>query len=889
MFERIRAFGSRIGGWIGRRREDKEFSRELGEHLELLTEENIQRGMSPDEARRAAKVRLGGLTQLQETHGELRGLPSIETFFKDLRYAFRSLRKNIGFSAVVILTLALGIGANSTVFSWINATLLNPLPGVADQTRVVTLIRGVGERSVPSFSYPDYQDLREHNQVFSGLVASAIYPLNLNYNEKPERVWGTLVSENFFEVFGVKLLYGRGFLPAEGRVPGGSSVAVIGYHLWENRFGANPGVIGQQIRLNGRYYNVVGVAPKEFLGSYTAMRSEIWVPMTMFHELFPIGPDQLKERGTDWLIIQGRLKPGVSATQAQAEMSTVMNHIAEQFPREHEGRQGISVYPLWKVPFGATAFLGTVLMSLMAIAGVVLLLACANVANLMLVRGVSRTREMGIRLSLGATRSRLIGQVLTESVLLAVLGGLVAVIVTLWTSKSFMNLRPPSQLPIWISIEVDHRVLLVSLAISIATGIVFGLLPALRASRINPATAVKEETAGATVGRRKLRLSSGLAVAQIALSLLMLVFAGLMIRSFQKAQHFNPGFNPDHVLLASYDLLPMGYTNEQGLQFHRQLLEKIAALPGVKDASLSDWVPLEFISSSDSFVPEGYQPRAHELIEAGVARVSPNYFQTLEIPLAEGRDFRVEDASHSQKVVIINQTLASRYWPNQDAVGKRMRIEGDWATVVGIVRTTNYYRLNEQPTAFIYLPFYGQYLPNPTLNVRTEGNAADLALAVQNAVHEMNADLPLFDISELATRIQVASGIQRIAGSTVGIFGLLALALAAVGIYGVIAYSTKQRTHEIGVRMALGANRRDILRLVVGQGVRLTLLGGGVGLVAAFVCARFLSSLLFGVGAGDPSTFAGVTVLLAGAALLACYVPARRATQVDPLVALRHE
>jgi predicted permease len=892
MFDWMKVLGSRIRGWLSMRHVDEDFSEELEAHLEMLTQENIRQGMTPEQAQRAARLKLGGATQLRETNRELRGLPAVDTILKDVRYAFRTLRKNFGYTAVVVLTLALGIGANSTVFSWINATLLNPLPGVADQTRVVTLMRTSGERFTPSFSYPDYEDLRNRNHVFSGLIASAIYPMSLTYNEKPERIWGTVVSENYFDDFGVKLQYGRGFLPAEGKVPGGAPVAVISYHLWESSFDGNPAIVGQKIQLNNHTYTIVGVAPREFLGSYTALRSEIWVPMMMHHQLFPIGPSpatRLKDRGVNWLIIQGRLKPGVRSEQAQAELNTLLQQIAEQYPKEHEGRQGISVYPLWKVPFGATAFLGTVLMSLMAIAGVVLLLACANVANLMLVRGVSRTREMGIRLSLGATRGRLVAQLLTESIMLAILGGGVAVLVTLWTSKSFASLRPPSQLPIWINIDVDRRVLLVSLAISILTGIVFGLLPALRASGINPASAMKEESGSASGGPRKFRLSSGLAVAQIALSLLMLVFAGLMIRSFQKAQRFNPGFNPNNVLLASYDLLPEGYTDDRGLQFHQQLLTKMEALPGVQVVSLSDWVPLGFIFSSSTFVPEGYQAKPHELIEAGVARVSPNYFRTMEIPLLEGRDFRVEDTRKTQSVVIINQALADRYWPRQDAVGKRMGIDGGWATVIGIARTSNYNHLNEPPDPFIYQPLYRDYLPSVTLHLRVNGKPADFALAAQNTIHEMNANLPVFDIIELATRTQVASGVQRIAGSTVGVFGLLALALAAVGIYGVIAYSTNQHTHEIGIRMALGAHPRDILRLVLSQGVRLTLVGGGIGLAASFLLARLLSSLLFGVSSSDPFTFAGVTILLAGAALLACYIPARRATKVDPLVALRHE
>jgi putative ABC transport system permease protein len=813
----------------------------------------------------------------------------MQTLAQDVRYGLRMLRKSPAFTAIAVLTLAIGIGANSTVFSWINATLLNPLPGVAELARVVQVTRGSRAHPSVSFAYLDYTDLRERNHVLTGLVASAIYPMSLTYNEKPVRIWGTLASENYFDVLGVRLLAGRGFLPQEGNAPGAAPVAVISYHLWQSQFGGDPEVVGKAIRLNTRSYTIVGIAPPEFQGSYTALRSELWVPLMMTRQMMPVGDDLLKERGANWLVIQGRLKPGETSGQAQAELNTVMQQIVQEHPKEHEVQQEITLYPLWKAPFGATAYLGTVLLSLMAIAGVVLLLACANVANLLLVRGVSRTRELGIRLSLGASRARLVRQLLTESLMLALVGGGAAVFLTLWTSKSFENLRPPSELPIWLSIKVDHRVLLASLAASLLTGMIFGVLPALRASRINPAMAVKDETPGGSGGRSKALLSGALAVAQISLSLLMLACAGLLIRSFQEAQRFNPGFDAKNVLLASYDLLSEGYTEAQGSQFHQQVLAKIEALPGVQSASLSDWVPLGFINSSSSFLPEGYPAKPHEEMVAGVSRVSPNYFRTMRIPLLEGRDFTTQDAAKTQEVVIVNQELVERYWPHQDAVGKRLRTEDTWATVIGIARTTDYYQLHESPKPFIYFPLFQEYAPEITLHVRVNGKPTDYALAVQDAIHAMNPNLAVFHIADLATRIQVASGIQRIAGSTVGVFGVLALVLAAVGIYGVVAHSTSRRTHEIGIRVALGAQPRDIFLLVVGQGVRLVVVGVGLGLVASLVLTRLLSRLLFGVGASDPLIFAGVTLLLAGVALAACYIPSRRAMRVDPMVALRYE
>ena len=811
-------------------------------------------------------------------------------FLQDLKYAIRMFRKNAGFTIIAILTLALGIGANSTVFSWLNATLLNALPGVADQDRIVLAARGTSANPRVSFSYLDYVDLRDRNRLFSGLTASNMIPISLTEKERPQRLWGTIVSGNYFDVLGVHLSLGRGFSPAEGATPDNAPVVVLSYHLWKGRFNANPAILGQGISLNNHPYTVIGVAPPAFQGSYSGLRADLYVSVMMARQIEPTW-NLLTERDDNSLILLGRLKPGVSREKAQAEMTTLMDQITHDYPKQHTKRLAITLFPLWKAPYGAILYLSSVLLILMAIAGVVLLLSCANVANLLLVRGVSRNRELAIRLSLGASRSRLLRQLLTESVLLAFCGGVIALLITLWTSKSFMSLAPTSDLPIFLSISVDRRVLFVSLAVSLFTGILFGILPALRASGINPVGALKDETGAVAGGRRKARLSSALAVAQISLALLMLISAGLMIRSFKKSQAFNPGFNPNNVLLASYDLLPGDYTDAQGTQFDQQLLAKIETLPGVRSATLSDWVPLGFSGSSSGFLPEGYQPAPHESIVAGVMKVSPNYLRTMEIPLVEGRDFTSQDTLDSRLVVVIDQALAARFWPHQDALEKRLRFPDSekWYTVIGIARTSNYFDLAEQPTNFIYLPLYQHYESHMTLHVRVFGDPGQFAAAAQNAIHDLNANLPVFAVGTLSARIGVASGLQRIAGSTVGIFGILALVLASVGIYGVVAYSTRQRTHEIGIRVALGATPRDILMLVLGQGARLILLGVGIGLIASFAAMRLLSSLLFGVTASDAFTFIAVSLLLAAVVLLACYIPARRATRVDPMAALRYE
>ena len=808
----------------------------------------------------------------------------LETLLKDVRYGLRMLRKDPGFTAIAVLTLALGIGANSTVFSWMNATLLNPIPGVSDSSEVVSITRG----RAASHSYADLVDLRNGSRTLGGLTGFALTSLSLTGNAKPEQVWGTLATANYFDLLGVKLFLGRGFLPAEDKLLNGAPVAVISYHLWQNRFGGDPSVVGQTIDLNTHAYTIVGIAPRVFQGSYTGLRSEIWVPLMMAPQLVA-GGDRLISRGPTWLQALGRLRPGVRREQAQAELTTLFQEIARQYPDSHKGKNQLTVYPLWRAPNGANAFFSQLLPILLGLAGVVLLLTCFNLANLLLVRSASRQKELAIRLSLGASRQRLVLQLLIESLVLSLAGGVLALLATVWTSNSFMKLAPISNLPVWLSVNVDRRVLLATLIIAVATAVLFGALPALRASATNPISILKDESGSVAGGVRKARLSAGLAMAQIALCLLLLVSAGLFIRSFRAAHQFNPGFDSHNVLVGSYDLFAEGYKEADGIAFDRQVLEKVATLPGVRSASLADWVPLGFGSRYEEFIPEGYVAGPHEAIGAGIARVSPGYFATLGIPILRGRDFSPQDAADSQPVVVINEALAKRYWPRRDPLGKRLKIAGKWATVVAVARTTNYYDLNEPPQPFIYLPLYQFYSSEATIHVRTAGDPLRSAAAVKQAIHQLNSDLPFFNVAALDERIQAGSFILRMASVFVGVFGMLALALASVGIYGVVAYGAEQRTHEIGIRMALGARPVVVMRMVVGEGMRLAVIGLVVGIVASLGSTRLMSSLLFGVRATDPLTFAGVAILLTLVALVACYLPARRAMRLDPLVALRHE
>jgi putative ABC transport system permease protein len=812
----------------------------------------------------------------------------MDNLLKDFRFALRVLSKAPGFTAVAVLTLALGIGANSTIFSWINSTLLSPIPGITQTSSLFSVSRGRTEDNPVPFSYLDYIDLRDRNRSFVGLTASSAQGMALTGSGKPQLVWGALASANYFDVLGVKPITGRGFLPAEGQKPGGSPVVVISHRLWQTNFGGDPSVIGRTININQHPYTLIGVTPPGFQGSQTGLRMDLWIPLMMEQQIIP-GGDLLQHRGAEWLFLLGRLKPGIPPQQATQEMNLLGEQIAQQDPDSHKGSKAITIDPLWRAPYGANGYLYILLPTLLAIAGVLLLLACVNVANLLLVRAVARRREMAIRLAIGAGRWQLVRQLLVESLLLSGAGGTLAMLITTWTAGTFTDFIPPTNIPIALSVHADRTVLLATVLVSLVTGAIFGIVPALRSSGLSPATVLKEEIGSASGGLHRARLSSGLAVAQVALSLLLLISAGLFIRAFWNAQRFDPGFNPDHVLTASYDLFSAGYTRAKGREFNRQLLAKLEALPEVQSVSLADWMPLGFTLSFISVTPEIYVPQPHESMTIGDADIGPNYFRTLKIPLVAGRDFTLQDTEESQQVAIVNQAFASRYWPQQDALGKRLKANEKWYSVIGVARDSDYYELNEAPVPFVYFSLFQGYSPRAIVHARVLGDPLVFARTLEKAIHELNADLPVFDVAMLESQVQIASTSERIAGTFVGAFGLLALILAAVGIYGVIAYTTRQRTREIGVRVAVGAQQRDIFQLVLGQGLRLTLLGLAIGLALSFALTRFLRSMLFGVTATDAVTFLFVAALLCLVSLAACIIPARRAMRVDPISALRYE
>jgi predicted permease len=811
------------------------------------------------------------------------------SIWQDLQFSLRMIAKAPGFAAIVILTLALGIGANTTIFSWINSALLNPVPGISNPKDVVALTLSKPGENPFGFTYPDFEAMRDGQQSFTGLTECTFLPLSLTGKGKQERIWGMIASASYFDVLGVRPILGRGFLPEEDTKPGGAPVAVISYRLWQTRFVGNPDIVGQTIDVNQHSYTVVGVAPADFQGSQTGIRTEIYVPIMMAAQLMSQG-DVIHDHYYFLFLMFGRLKPGVKPQQAQEELTLRLKPEVKNYPEEHRGHDTVSAYPLWRNPFGLNFFLSTLLPILMTIAGMVLLLACANVANLMLVRSMGRRREIAIRMSLGASRWRLVRQLLVESLILALAGGGIALLITTWTSGALMKFMPPVDFPISLVVRADRTVLLATLVISVLTGVIFGILPALRASSVAPAAVLKEDTGSASGGLRKARLASGLVVAQISLSLLLLVCAGLFIRSFLNAQGINPGYNQHNVLNVSYDLFTAGYSEASGMEFDHQLVAKLEALPGIQAVALSDRTP-GFEQGSTSVKPEGYVSQSRESMETQDAIISPNYFRLMQIPIVRGRDFTLEDAKRSQRVVIVNEAFVNRYWPGQEGLGKWLSsdLTHESFTVIGVARNSKMTSLSDKSVPFVYLPLYQVYQPAIIVNARTAGDPMAYRNTVEKTLHELNPDLVAFNVGTLELSGQFTSFPQRVAGAFVGAFGLLALVLAAVGIYGVTAYTTRQRTHEIGIRMVLGATREDILRLVIGRGLRLTLTGVGLGLAASFALTRYLSSLLLGITSTDALTFFSVAILLCAVALFACLIPARRAMRVSPIVAMRYE
>ncbi len=887
--------------WIPRRlrtrpsrgRFESEMEDELRFHLESMIRDNIRAGMAPEEARRAALLDFGGLDNTKEECRDMRRLHPLETVWRDLRYALRMLRRNPGFTAAAVVTLALGIGANTAIFSIVNALMFRPLPGVEDMDRLVQVFRRshTGGGLITNVSYPNYRDWRDQNQVFSGLAAYRDVILSLNTGDNPDRVRGAIVSGNYFDVLGVKAARGRTFIPEEDSVPGAHPVAVISYGCWKRRFPSEQSPVGRTIELNRHSFVVVGVARRDFDGTEVGRPIEVWVPMMMETAVWPGGRDFLSARYWSLIQVVGRLRSGTSLRQAQANMDTIARGLELAYPKENGGI-GVGLYPrMGLYPF-ERAKLGAFVAILMAVVGLVLLIACANVANLILARGAARRKEIAVRLAMGAGRPRLIGQILVENTFLALCGGTAGVLGAAWGGDLLVRLAAGADFFPSTDYSLDGRVYCFAALLSLCTGILVGVVPALRMSKVDPVSILKE--AASACGRR-----SGphnlLVISQIALSLMLLVVAVLLAGTLRNYLSVNPGFEMKGVLSASLDPGLQLYSEAQGRLFYGNLLDSVRALPGVQSASLADAAPISGGSSMTTVLDYG-RGRVRGLFDLPVnlTVVTPGYFQTLSIQIAQGRDLNDYGGDGALRIAVINQAMAQRLWQGADPIGKRFITSQQGRPeyqIVGVAKDVRHSLVEPQAMA-MYVPFGQHYQSEMTLLVRTAGSPANLLPAILREVHGLDRSLAVYDAGRLSDDIRNTLKPLEASATIIAFFALIALALAVVGIYGVVSYSVARRTSEIGIRVALGAERSDVLKLVMSQGMVLACTGVAAGTVMALGITRFLSRIanrIVPLPSLDPIVFAAAALFLLSVALLAVYLPARRATKVDPLTALRHE
>ena len=866
--------------FFAKRRNDRDLDDEVHSYVDLLAEEKMREGMRPDEARRTARIELGGVEQVKEDVREVRAGAWLDIVFQDIRYGARMLRKNPGFTAVAILTLALGIGANTAIFSVVSAVLLRPLPYANPQQLIVLreTTQSVGPHSP---SYPDFLDWRKQSRTFSQMAAINNREFNLSGVAQPENISGYAVSANCLSMLGVRPFLGRDFLPSED-APGSAPVVLLSYALWQSHLGADPSPVGKNITLDGRSFTIIGVLPPNIR---LLEKTDILAPIGVW-------AGDMTDRGDRGdMDAVGRLVSGASISQAQAEMDTIAANLRKEYPSTNSG-VGISMASLRDelvgdsrppilVLFGAVVF--------------VLLIACVNVANLFLVRGAARAREIAVRQACGASRQRLVRQMLTESFLLAFLGGGLGILVGALGIEGLRQLISAEMLQGAI-IGMDRSVLLFSGAMVVFVAIAFGLVPAWQASQPHVQETLKDGGRSSTASAAQHRLRGLLVMAETALALVLLVGAGLMMKSMYRLLQVDPGFRPERVLTMEINLRTAQYSKpEASRNFWRQVLDKVRDLPGVDAAALGTVLPLSGDHNRADITIEALPtPDPGKFPHPDFHMVSPSYIDALSIPLLRGRNFTDADTDTAPQVALINATMARRFWPNEDATGKRFHwghpgSKEPWIEIIGVVGDTKLYGLANPSRLELYMPLQQSRSSDMFLVLRSAIDPASLTPAVRDAVASIDKDQPVFSVNTMKQLVDASVATRHITLVLLGLFSGLALLLAAIGIYGVISYSVQQRTHEIGIRMALGAQRRDVLRLVVGQGVKLAALGIAIGIAAAFGLTRLMASLLFGVGAYDPVAFVTAAIILLLVAIAACYIPARRAIAVDPMVALRYE
>ncbi len=886
----------RLRSLFHRQQVEQDLNQEFQFHLQSQIEEYVARGMNPVEARQAALRSIGGLDQAKEECRDTRSVSFIENFFQDLRFGFRMLRRTPGFSLLAILCLTLGIGANAAVFSWIEGILLRPFPAVAHQDQLVVVVgtsRAAGDKGTAGLSYtdvswPDFVDLRRNCTLIDAFIADKIMGTTLSVGDRAERVTGSTVSANYFDALGIRPILGRGFQPAEESGRNAHPVTVISYWIWQQRFHGDPAIIGKTQLLNGMPHTIVGVAPEGFYGTFVGWPIQFWVPMSM-QETFEPGGYILEDRGAPWIEGFARLKPGVTLEQAQQEVSTVAKRLEADYLGTNRGH-GIKLLPLWKAPFNQANELLPMLEIALAVVFFVLLIACANVSSLLLVRSLGRRQEITVRLAIGARRGRLLRQLLTEGLILSTFGAVGGLLVA-YLCRNLLIVFFPSSGSVVANLrgEIDWRVLAFSAGVCLVSTMLFGLFPAFQTSRLDLATALKSESGAVFGAHKRSRVRSSLVLVQLSLSFVLLVGGVLLIQSLRRTRSASPGFSTENVLTTGVDLVAAGYDAQRAKTFQDQLLDRVRSLPGVESAAWARVRPFSYLPFfSAPITVEGYRPAPDEQPSAEYNQVSPEYFATLGIPLLSGREFNRADNETAALVAVVNEKMVAQYWPGEDPIGRRFQLKDQWLRVVGVARLTKYSTFAEAPKSFFYVPLRQNFSIRASLNMRTTVDPATMAAALAREIHALDANVAPLEVLTMRQHINLtALSSQQIVVALLGIFGGLALLLAAVGLYGVMSYSVSQSTRELGLRMALGAAPSDLLWLVFSHGFALTAGGVILGAAASLALTRLMANLLYQVSPHDPVAFGAAFLVMAIASWAACFVPAWRATRIDPIRALR--
>jgi macrolide transport system ATP-binding/permease protein len=886
MRELLRTFVRRLAALFRRRWLEHDLDEELRSHLEMAVELNVGKGMSAADARREALRSFGGIERTKEMYREQRELAILETAWQDFRFGLRMLWRSPGFSLLTILCLTLAIGANVAVFSWIEGILFRPYPAVVHQEQLFALTgTALGEADLTS--WPDLLDLQRSCSLVDSFIVTKIMGTTLSIGDRAEVTTGSIVSANYFDAIGVHPILGRGFETGEDSGRNAHPVTVISYQLWQGRFKGDPQIIGKTQRLNGVMHTIVGVTPEGFYGTFVGWAMQFWVPASM-EENFEAGGYKLEDRGAGWIEAYVRLKPGVTLSQAQQELSAVAKRLENNYPATNRGR-GIKLWPLWQTPFNNARTLRPTLEIMLAVVVFVLLIACANVGNLLLVRSFTRRHEMTIRLAIGAGRGRLLRQLFTEGLILSAFGAAGGLLVAQWCRHALVLLLPArGGVAMHLSGEIDWRVLALCAAVCLITTLLLGLVPAMQTSKLDLAGALKSDSTGVVGDGRRAWLRSGLVVVQVSLSFVLLVGTGLLLQSLQKIRNSSPGFSTHGVLFTIVDLSSAGYEAPRAQGFQDELLDRVKALPGVESAAFARMTPLSYGSFSSTPIDvDGYQPPAEEQPTVEYNEVGPDYLATMGIPLVSGREFTRADDEKAALVVVVNETMAAQYWRGKSPIGERVLVKGRWMQVVGVAKDSKYESVREAPKPFFYVPRRQNFSVGGDLYIRTPLSPDIMATALLREVHALDPDLALYEVIPLQEQLDRSTSPQNVAAILVGVLCGLALLLAAIGLYGVMLYAVSQSRRELGLRMALGARASNLLRLVLSRGLALTGAGVLLGAAAALGLTRLLGNLLYRVSPRDPLTFASAFVVMTVVALAACFLPAWRAARTDPARVLR--